>query len=65
MVQAELKKIFPFVEKEMDFAIEPKENGYGICFADYYMKSLAKGYADLIAACPETVKTNWDLKIVH
>ena len=64
-VQLELKKVFPFIEREPDFAVEPNKQGCSISFADYYMVALGKGYEKIIEACPEKLKDKWSMEIVH
>ena len=65
MMQSELRKVFPFMERELDLGIAPDENGYRVTFADFYMVSLERGYAKLIQACPEVVATKWKFEAAH
>jgi len=65
MMQSELRKVFPFMERELDLGMAPDENGYRVTFADFYMVSLERGYAKLIQACPEVVATKWKFEAAH
>ena len=64
-MQAQLEKVFPFVENSLELAVEPKEDYYEITFADFYMKALENGYNVVIEACPEEIKKKWKFEVVH
>ncbi|MBQ3489192.1 MAG: tetratricopeptide repeat protein [Clostridia bacterium] len=59
MVQPKLKEVFPFMERNLEFAIEPRENFYQITFADFFMISLTCAYKELIEAVPPSLSARW------
>ena len=59
MLQPELRDVFPFMERDLEVGIKPKEAYFQITFADYYMVSLEYGYKELIEAVPESLSTHW------
>lgn len=65
MVQPQIAKVFPFAQRELDLGIEPGENAYRLTFANYYMKSLEDGYAELISRCPADLFTKWSFGTAH
>lgn len=65
LIQARLKVVFPFMERELKLGIQPKENGWQITFVDLYAVALEHGYATLIEACPEEVRERWELEERH
>ncbi len=65
MIQPKLRDVFPFMERDLDFGIEPKEDFYQITFADYYMVSLEYGYKELIEAAPEVLSKHWGFDIAR
>lgn len=65
MIQQKLRDVFPFMERDLDFGIEPKEDFYQITFADYYMVSLEYGYKELIEAAPEVLSKHWGFDIAR
>lgn len=64
-IQPELKKVFPFMEREAEIGLSPDLNKCQVTFADFYMVSLERGYAKLIEACPEAVAKKWKFEIAH
>ena len=64
-MQPKLGEVFPFMEIDLELAIEQIESGYQITFADFYMKALMSGYEKLIRECPEEVKKIWTFQVVH
>ena len=52
MIQPKLKDTFPFMERNLEFAIEPKENLYWITFADFFMIGPANADQTLIGSVP-------------
>lgn len=65
LLQIQLEPLFPFLKRAPEIGIVPKESGYQITFADFYMVSLAQGYADLIHACPVELANCWEFDIAH
>jgi|GEM_PF-1147943 len=64
-VQPKLKELFPFMERDPEFAIEPKENAYVITLADFFMVSLREAYRELIEAAPASLASRWKFEIAH
>lgn len=65
MVQPKLKALFPFMERELDLAFQPVEEGIKVIFADYYAVALRDGYEKLLAAKPDTLVNPWIFVIEH
>ena len=65
MIQPQLKAVFPFMERELEFGIEPKGNTCLITFADFFMASLEHGYEELVNAVPESLMNHWDFDTTH
>lgn len=65
LVQPKLKALFPFMERELDLAFQPTEEGINVIFADYYAVALRDGYEKLIAAKPDTLENPWMFVIEH
>ena len=65
MVQPKLKELFSFMERELDLAFQPTEEGVNVIFADYYAVALQDGYEQLIAAKPDTLENPWIFVIEH
>lgn len=63
MIQPKLKEVFPFMERDLEFGIEPKEDFYQITFADFFMVSLEQGYKELIEKAPKTLVKHWTFDI--
>lgn len=64
-MRIQLKKVFPFIKRELEVGIEPLENGFKIVFADFYMTALNAGYDEIINACPDAVLEFWKFDIQH
>ena len=65
LIQDELKKLFPFVERNLELGIEPKSDCYQIIFADFFMVSLKIAYRKLIDAVPQSLKKRWAFDIAR
>lgn len=65
MFQNRLKAVFPFMERDLELAIEPKDCGYKVYFADFYVIALRHGYKELLNVCPEQLKLFWEFEITH
>lgn len=65
MMQPRLKEVFSFMERELEFGIEPREGFYQITFADFYMVSLEYGYKKLIETSPEALSKHWGFDIAR
>jgi tetratricopeptide (TPR) repeat protein len=65
MIQPKLREVFPFMERNLELAIEPRENFCQITFADFYMVSLQRAYRELIEAAPALVTVRWSFDITH
>lgn len=65
LLQTNLKPLFPFMERDPEMGIQPEEKGFRITFADFYMVSLERGYAELIEACPAELEDCWEFEIAH
>lgn len=65
MIQSKLREVFPFMERNLEFGIEPRGDFYQIIFADFYMVSLEYGYKGLIDAAPESLSKHWVFDIAH
>lgn len=65
LMQPKLSELFPYMERDLEFGLNPLEQGYKISFVDFYMVGLRKHYEDLIQACPEEIAKNWKFEIVH
>ena len=59
MLQPKLKAVFPFMERNLEFAIEPKANFYQITFADFFMVALECAYKELIETVPSSLSVRW------
>lgn len=59
MIQPKLKEVFSFMERDLEFGIEPREGFYQITFADFFMVSLEQGYKELIEAVPKSLTKHW------
>lgn len=64
-IQPKLKELFPFMNRDLEFAVEKKEDGYSLTFADFFMVSLSEAYRDLIEAAPCAIAERWCFEIVH
>ena len=65
IIQSKLKEVFPFMERNPEFAIEPRENYCQITFADFFMASLEQAYKELIGAVPAYLSEKWSVDMVH
>ena len=65
LVQPRLRELFPFMERDLDIAFQPVEEGIRLIFADYYAVGLRDGYEKLIAACPANLENPWIFEIEH
>lgn len=65
MMQAELGKLFPFWKAPVEHYFQRTETGWEMGFASGFSASLEKGFSDLIAACPESLKKNWEFVITQ
>ncbi len=65
LLQMQLKSLFPYLERDPDCAYELRDDRICITLADYFMVSLDKSYQQLLAACPEELKSRWCFEIVH
>ena len=65
LVQPQLRALFPFMERDLDSAFQPVEEGIRLIFADYYAVGLRDGYEKLIAACPADLENPWIFEIEH
>ena len=65
LVQPKLSELFPFMERGLDLAFQPVEEGIQVIFADYYAVALRKGYETLLAAKPDTFENPWIFEITH
>lgn len=59
MMQPKLKEVFSFMERDLEFGIEPRDGFYQITFADFFMASLEQGYKELIEAAPKSLAKHW------
>lgn len=59
MIQPKLKEVFPFLERDPEFGIEPQEDFYRITFADFFMVSLEQGYKQLVETAPRSLTVRW------
>lgn len=64
LVQPKLGALFPFMERMLDVAFRPTEEGIEVIFADYYSAALQDGYEKLLAAKPE-LDNPWIFVIEH
>jgi tetratricopeptide (TPR) repeat protein len=64
-IQPKLNEIFPFVKRDLEIAVDKRENGYCLTFADFFMVSLAEAYRDLINAAPSSLAERWCFETVH
>lgn len=65
MIQPKLKGVFSFMERDLEFGIEPREGFYQITFADFFMVSLEQGYKELIEAVPKSLAKYWGFDTVR
>lgn len=65
MIQLKLKKMFPFMERDLELGIEPIDERYKIIFADFYMVSLECGYKALLETVPEVLSEHWSFETAH
>lgn len=65
MIQPKLKEVFPFMERELEFGIEPREGFYQITFADFFVVSLEEGYKRLIKIVPKPLAEHWAFDIAR
>ncbi len=65
MIQPKLKEVFPFMERDPEFQIEPQESFYRIIFADFFMVSLEHGYEKLIQIAPKALAEHWKFDIAR
>ena len=62
---AQLKQLFPFVQREPDFGILIEETHFLVEFADCYAVSLQNGYETLLRHRPAELDENWKFQIIH
>jgi len=65
MIQTKLKETFPFMERDPEFAVEPRDHWYQVTFADFFTVSLAHAYRELIEAVPPLLDTHWSFETAH
>lgn len=65
MIQTKLKEVFSFMERDLEFGIEPQEAFYQITFADFFMVSLEHGYKKLIEKAPKSLAEHWRFDIAR
>ena len=65
MIQPKLKEVFSFMERDLEFGIEPIESYYQITFVDFFMLSLEDGYRKLVEAAPKSLNKHWVFKMDH
>ena len=64
-IQTRLTQVFPFLWRAPDMAFGPEENRCSVRIADSYMEALRAGCEKLIAACPDSVSSDWNFVIAH
>ena len=65
IIQPKLKEVFSFMERDLEFGIEPQEDFYQITFADFFMVSLKHGYEELIEIAPKSLAEHWGFDIAR
>lgn len=62
-----LQPLFPFIKRELEFGVMCSSDftRFDMDLADFFTVSLSRGYEELLAACPDALKTRWTFKIVH
>lgn len=65
MIQPKLKELFSFMERDLEFGIEPRDGFYQITFADFFMVSLEHGYKELIKIAPKSLGEHWGFAIAR
>ena len=64
-VAKELLAAFPFLENIPNVGLGKNDKGYVLELKDYYAVGIVDAYEQLIAACPEEIKTRWQFAIAH
>ena len=64
-VAKELLVAFPFLENIPNVGLGKNDKGYVLELKDYYAVGIVDAYEQLIAACPEEIKTRWQFAIAH
>lgn len=64
-IQPKLKEVFPFMERDLEFGIEPRNGFYQITFADFFVVSLEQGYKELIEIAPKALAEHWGFDIAR
>lgn len=64
-VQPKLKETFPFMDRDLEFGMEPHEEYCKILFADFFMVSLEHGYSKLLAETPKSLEKNWRFELTR
>ena len=67
LLSERLQPIFPFVKRELEFGVMHSREyaQFNVDLADFFAVALHEGYRELIAACPDALKTRWIFQIVH
>ena len=67
LLTEKLAPIFPFMEQELLFGVmmDRECKSFSMDLSDFFAVALRNGYEELIAACPDSLKTRWSFKIVH
>lgn len=64
-VAKQLLNTFPFLENIPNVGLGKNDKGYVLELKDYYAVGIVAAYEQLIAVCPEAVKTRWQFAIAH
>ena len=64
-VAKELLVAFPFLENIPNVGLGKNDKGYVLELKDYYAVGIVDAYEQLLAACPEDLKSRWQFAIAH
>ncbi len=67
LISEKLRPIFPFMERDLEFGVMFNRDftQFDVDMADFFAVALREGYQELLAACPDSLKTRWMFQIVH
>lgn len=65
MIQPKLKEVFPFMERDLEFGIEPRDGFFQITFADFFVVSLEHGYKKMMEIAPKSLAEHWGFDVAR
>ena len=65
LLHSRMAPLFAFSDKAVELALEKKGDTVRLSMADFFSVGLSHGYQQLLDACPEEAKRNWEFAVVR